>query len=349
MAESGVIEGGRWLNAIESRPWGWFGAFLGLAALLIAGMLAWWAVFGFWDTLFDPAEPLGFSFDGRNHLTLAVLLAFVASGTLWARRGVLHDIQRLGRLAGVGAAELAEAVGRNQRLPRLARGVVVAGSLVLGVAIIPLSQGEDVSSLAAWDMHYVWAVASNVSLFFLLFESAWLTLQGWRTISRYATTHLAVDLLDRQTITSIGRVGLRGAVIWLGSSIIASSLTWGMTQIAPLLMFLALSLTFATLSLLLPAHIARASLREAKHAELDRTRAKIAHARDTLFSGASSDAALQAALLPGLLAYEARIESVPEWPYDTSTLVRFALLSVIAAGSWLGGALVERAVGAVLD
>ena len=36
-------------------------------------------------------------------------------------------------------------------------------------------------------------------------------------------------------------------------------------------------------------------------------------------------------------------------PYDLLTLVRFVLLAAVATGSWLGGALVERALGALLD
>jgi hypothetical protein len=52
--------------------------------------------------------------------------------------------------------------------------------------------------------------------------------------------------------------------------------------------------------------------------------------------------------MPSLLAYEARIESVREWPFDTSTLRRFALFLLIPLASWIGGALVERVVDAAL-
>ena len=53
--------------------------------------------------------------------------------------------------------------------------------------------------------------------------------------------------------------------------------------------------------------------------------------------------------LPALLAYEARIERVREWPFDVPTLLRFLALALVAAGSWLGGALVERMLGVFLD
>ena len=99
----------------------------------------------------------------------------------------------------------------------------------------------------------------------------------------------------------------------------------------------------------MPALLVRGTLRDAKHAELDRVREKISRARETVLAGAGGVAAEQAAVLQGLLAYEARIESVREWPYDPPTLIRFVVFALIATGSWLGGALVERALSAVLD
>ncbi len=53
--------------------------------------------------------------------------------------------------------------------------------------------------------------------------------------------------------------------------------------------------------------------------------------------------------MPGLLAYKQFVESVREWPIDSSTLLRFALYLGLPIGSWLGGALVERLLDLVLD
>jgi hypothetical protein len=53
--------------------------------------------------------------------------------------------------------------------------------------------------------------------------------------------------------------------------------------------------------------------------------------------------------LPGLLAYEARVERVREWPFDLPVLLRFGLYVLILLGSWVAGALVERALGLALD
>jgi hypothetical protein len=53
--------------------------------------------------------------------------------------------------------------------------------------------------------------------------------------------------------------------------------------------------------------------------------------------------------LADLVAYEARVASISTWPFDLSTLVRFAALYVaLGLGSWLGAAVVERFVDAVV-
>ena len=48
------------------------------------------------------------------------------------------------------------------------------------------------------------------------------------------------------------------------------------------------------------------------------------------------------------VAYEARVASIPTWPFDVSTLVRFAFYVALGLGSWLGAAAVERLLDLVL-
>jgi hypothetical protein len=50
-----------------------------------------------------------------------------------------------------------------------------------------------------------------------------------------------------------------------------------------------------------------------------------------------------------LLAYKNKIETTQEWPFDSSTLLRFSIYMLIPIGSMAGGALVERAVNLLLD
>jgi len=43
------------------------------------------------------------------------------------------------------------------------------------------------------------------------------------------------------------------------------------------------------------------------------------------------------------------VTSIRESPFDVSIAARSALLIVLGAGSWLGGAVVERLLGLALD
>jgi hypothetical protein len=88
-------------------------------------------------------------------------------------------------------------------------------------------------------------------------------------------------------------------------------------------------------ALLRPMAGARDAIRRAKDAELDRTVDELRRARD----GAGG-----ARPLGDLLTWRRFVESVPEWPFDAPTPGRFVLYLAIPLGSWLGGALVERAL-----
>ena len=54
------------------------------------------------------------------------------------------------------------------------------------------------------------------------------------------------------------------------------------------------------------------------------------------------------ARLANLVAWRGLVERVREWPYDASTLLRFALVVSLCLGSWLGGAIVDRLLDAFL-
>jgi hypothetical protein len=60
--------------------------------------------------------------------------------------------------------------------------------------------------------------------------------------------------------------------------------------------------------------------------------------------GDAGDADAAAARMPGLIAYEHRIASVPEWPLDAPQIARFGLMVALGLGSWLGGAVVGHLV-----
>jgi hypothetical protein len=141
-------------------------------------------------------------------------------------------------------------------------------------------------------------------------------------------------------LAPFARTGLRTALLWFLGTSLASLLL--VDTDAPLLVLSILVATtgIAVASLLAPSRGVHERLREVKRAELVWLRDQIARSSDALRRG---DAA-GAAQLPALLAWEARVADAPEWPFDTSTWLRFALLLLVPLGSWLGGALVEHVI-----
>lgn len=101
-------------------------------------------------------------------------------------------------------------------------------------------------------------------------------------------------------------------------------------------------LATATAAFLYPVRGARGPIHAAKRRALAEVRHEIREDRARMADGAAAGQRL-----PALLAWEARVEGVSEGPFDTGTLARFGLLLPLL--SWLGGALVERAVDALLS
>ena len=94
--------------------------------------------------------------------------------------------------------------------------------------------------------------------------------------------------------------------------------------------------SFAVVALVLPCRGVHRALRSAKRTELEEVRSQIAEARRTR----------EDTRLPGLLAWEARIEGLSEWPIDAAALGRTGLFLLLPLASWVGSALVERLVNA---
>jgi len=156
-----------------------------------------------------------------------------------------------------------------------------------------------------------------------------------------------IDLLNLEKIYAFGRSGLHGALVWFITLAIASFLILPElgTALWVALPIFAMHIGGGLLFLLAPAREVRSLIRDVKREELMRLEPLLRQARDDTLTG---DVSTQGRLTD-LLSYKSQIESTPEWPFDSSTLLRFGLYLLIPVASMVGGALVERAVDMVLD
>lgn len=162
-------------------------------------------------------------------------------------------------------------------------------------------------------------------------------------VSQIGRERMEIDLLDLASVEPLIRYGLRQALITIGAFSLLALLFYDSEAAPNLIWFLsamALSvLLLASVGLLIPVRGVHDAIAREKARELARVNDQIRRART------GSDA------LPSLadwIAYRSLVASVREWPVDAPTLRRFALYLALPLGSWLGGALVERLVDALL-
>ena len=108
-------------------------------------------------------------------------------------------------------------------------------------------------------------------------------------------------------------------------------------------------LLLVTVALVAPTRGVHKSIVAAKTVELTRVAEAIRGERDSTLAPRAVDAPIEDARLGNLIQYQHFVKSIREWPFDLSIIARSVLLIVLGAGSWLGGALVERLLEVALD
>ncbi|MDJ0789889.1 MAG: hypothetical protein QNK05_24085 [Myxococcota bacterium] len=264
----------------------------------------------------------------------------LAAGALIAA-GNRADVSRLREHGAIS-----ESVEPTMRAGRIAGGLGLVAAVIFtfnadeAARDLMLGRGPSVDGVLSLG---VLALA-----FWLSARASWFTLAELYAVAQAMGRGRPLDPLATAELEPLGRMALRAAVLWAGAAALGA-LSLVLTQGAPA-EFIAVSflLAVAAGSFWIPVWGVHRNLRAAKRAELVRVRSEIRRDREALADlGPDSGAAAQR--LPGLLAFEARMESAREWPFDASTLRRFGIILLLPLLSWLGGALVERGVDRLLD
>lgn len=336
----------RWFDAGRTTP---FRLGLGITLAMLGLRIASIAVFG---SLHLPTAGEASSLDlreARIGLVLALCLGYAPACYGWAVRSLRDSLEALRPTFGANAGVLDDAIVRAGHLTRSARrrwltvGVVFA---LLMPILVDRNPGLYLER-AYWRPETVlnWLELPLVGwLLALTLRSFW---EDAQRLSQVAASLPRVDLFDRTALAPFGRQALRVALLIV---VLASLFTILLSDrgFAEVVGLLAISATaIATTAFLLPVRGIHARIVREKSDELARVRAALR--RDTApFDASVVSAWRDGATLGDLLAYEARIEAVREWPFDVPTLFRFAAFLLLPLGSWLGGALVERIVSRIL-
>lgn len=298
---------------------------------------------GFLPLLFEDSRP-------RTTSILILLTGFIWSAFRHSHDAFQRDVADLIPHLTCTDEERDEIIGPEPfKGGRGAHAASIAGAVV-GVLIIQRRSGTPlIFDDTPFDHHLVAGLAINIILFALMGRGTFWSLKFNRIIASLGPVMPPVDLFDLRSFKPFARHGLRGAVLWLGGSSIASLLFIDQQHGALTALIIAATVGLGTYSLFWPLRGVHEIISRAKEEELARVHDVLRGLREDLLANDPEDSAKASQRISGLIAYEARIAAVRDWPMDVPTIVRFALLLSVAVGSWLGGAVVEMLLGSVID
>lgn len=306
-----------------------FGTTLLVFVLLLGGYAA-AAVFSGAPLVADYGGGAGPSHSARFAILFSLLITTALGVQRYVRLRERDDFPAYAAILKGGAADAREATSLTPRSAKITKATLIG--LIVGAAlcwtIVPPWRSAE-QTMAT----YVWFCFVTILLAISFSRGVSLTRGGARGMREMIANRLEVDLLRVDRLSVIGRSAARSALIWFTiSAVVCLFFIGGGSE----LFTVGLLLGCAAMGLWIfvaTMESVRTKIRAAKAAELERVRAQIDATRDE-----------PGERLQGLLAYESRIQSVHEWPFDQTTLVRVVASAFILAVPWFGQAIAAFAV-----
>jgi len=335
-----------WSRLFDAIPVSPGGVASGIALALFASFLAFDLREGRLDELIAGVTPWWQHVEVRSALAVAALFAGVAATYRYEEIGSREDLRRLApHLRGDAECQAALVQATHVAEHHDVRLAGLLGSALFAL-VVPALYRDPARFLRA-ETYLLPSVVFDLAVALLLGGTILRTLYGGvaqdRGFARLAHSIAEIDLLDLGPVHVFSRRGLRRALRWLVLASVAGLVVFDAGWDGPPALVFVGIVAFALFSFWLPIRGAHVRVREEKQRALAALRARIRSERARVDEGAGAGGRLA-----DLLAYEARVQGVSEWPIDGFTLLRLAFYLLLPVGSWLGGALVERFVSKLL-
>ncbi|MDH3611995.1 MAG: hypothetical protein OES10_01855 [Gammaproteobacteria bacterium] len=329
----------------------WLG--IGISGSLIAILFVTESVLGRWDLLlaegeFDALARVsgGILRDVRLAIVHCLLIGYLPAAFLHVLRSGRRTVLVL-RGALDCTREESKTLAASVRLS--ARWLVVTGLIGLAFSFagpymvppVPLTPWSPStwSPEVAW--HRIFGPATGLWTWWLGYAIVTVSVR----MSRIAKKLSRIDLLDLSPLAPFTQQGLMNALLLIGLLSIWSlmMLETGFEQV--MIMNGSIGLVLIALALLSPVRGVHRRICQSKEAALSWVNGEISK---QLRAFESSDAGRGSGEMADLVAYRGLVESVPEWPFTTSTYTRLVLYALLPAASWGIGIVAEELVGRAL-
>jgi len=173
-----------------------------------------------------------------------------------------------------------------------------------------------------------WPYFRNFIYVIALSQFLWIDVALARRLGNLLEEHGRINLLDRSAFQALAKRTRRSVLIWI-----------------PLVAHSFILLVAVLTVVILPAKGIRRRIIEERAVQLEKVRARISERSaavvDESFTSESSN-------LAELVSWEQRLQQTRAWPYDMTLYLRVFLYAGIGLSSWIGAALVERFMSALL-
>jgi hypothetical protein len=278
------------------------------------------------DVLVIDAHGIGISRTARFALLFSLLITTVLGMQRYSRVRERSDFMAHAAVLKGGVLDASQVTALTPGTTKLGRATLIGvavGILLCWTIVRPTPALQTIAT-------YGWFCVVTVLISILFARGVTLTRGAQRDARGNIENRLVVDLLRVDGLSVIGRSAARAALIWfvISAVICLFFIGGGIDPFTIGLLFgcaaMGIWIFVATMEMV------RRKIRAAKAIELERVRTQIDAERNA-----------PGERLQGLLAYEARIQNVHEWPFDQTTLVRVLASAFILTVPWFGQAIVQ--------
>jgi hypothetical protein len=277
------------------------------------------------------------------------------AGLLLAGRAQLYftaiaDLHQLRPTLSGGDEAFAHLVRNLPNLTRTARWWTTILGIIGGLAVATLDPSlvEFYRNFAPADPRFLTYLVAN-ALFGALVSRLFATEVHLARAYNRLGERVEIDLLAQTHVLVFARKGLRSVVIWVLISSIFS-IFWVLDSAGQANIALSMAvLGLATVAFVAPTLGVHRNIRNQKAQELAILAEAIRVERAAVLAPRRTGMPPEDARLGNLIQYQTFVKAIREWPFDLSIVSRSSLLIVLGAGSWLGGAVVERLLNLLLD
>jgi len=278
-----------------------------------------------------------------------LLLGYIPTANALLHQGVERDLRELRPVLRLSEGEWRELLSETTVVPSAVLWLATGIGLGVGAGMASFDPAirQNYSGISVVDPRFLWMLLHNMAVMALGLRLFVTETHVSRAYARIGEELVEVDLFDLAPLAPFARKGQRSVVLW---AVLSAIISWFWFLGAALQANIVISLLVVivvTSAFLQPVVGVRRRIRAAKRAELERIHGALRQERERLLE-VGPETGESRPRVADLVAYRSLVQGVREWPFDVSTLVRFLLFGALGVGSWLGGALVERLLDALL-